>query len=244
MKNDPIIIASFLEAMEREDWSADGTRPVVTLSRQIGALGEEIARRAAEILTERSHGKHPWILVDKDIAERVMEHHHLPERIKSFFTEEQRVSIEEHLHGLLGFSTADTTMIANMTETMIRLARLGHVIFIGRGAHVIMAGFPRAVHVRVVGSLERRAQRVAEQRGLSPHDALAEVRRVDHQRSQFVSTYFHSHLDDATKFDMVFNTDRVSVEEAAELIAHLVQSPKFREPLATKLRELRQQVLG
>jgi cytidylate kinase len=244
MKNDPIIIAAFLEAMERGNWAADGTNPLVTVSRQIGAQGEEIAQRAAEILTESSHGKHPWILVDKDIAERVMETHHLPDRIKSFFTEEQAQSIDEHLHGLLGFSTSSTTMIANMTETMIRLARIGHVIFVGRGANAVTAKFPRAVHVRVVGSLERRVERVAAQKGVSPDEALAEVRRVDHQRNHFMSAYFHRHIDDATQYDMVFSTDRVSVEEAAHLIAHLVTSPHFREPEAGKLRELRHQVLG
>jgi cytidylate kinase len=244
MKNDPFIIAAFLEAMENSDWVADGTNPLITVSRQIGAQGEEIAARAAELLTEASRGKHPWILVDKDIAERVMESHHLPERIKSFFTEEQAQSIEEHLHGLLGFSTSGAAMIADMTETMIRLARIGHVIFVGRGANAVTAKFPRAVHIRVIGSQERRVERVAAKLGLSPHDALAEVRRVDHQRSQFMSTYFHRQIDDPTPYDLIFNTDRISVEEAAHLIAHLVHSPHFREPEAGKLRELRHQVLG
>ena len=244
MKNDPIIIAAFLEAMEKSDWMADGTNPLVTVSRQMGAQGEEIAARAAEILTASSHGKHPWILVDKDIAERVMEHHHLPDRIKSFFTEEQAQSIEEHLHGLLGFSTSSATMIANMTETMIRLARIGHVIFVGRGANAVTAKFPRAVHVRVVGSLERRVERVARQQGLSKREAEAEVRRIDHDRNHFIATYFHRELSDPCHYDIIFNTDRVSVEEAAELLAHLVTSPHFREPEAGKLRELRHQVLG
>jgi cytidylate kinase len=182
--------------------------------------------------------------VDKDIAERVLESHHLPARIKRFFTDEQTQSIEEHLHGLLGFSTSGATMIADMTETIIRLARIGHVIFIGRGANLITARYPRAVHVRVVGSLEKRAERIAQQKGLSQPDALDEVRQADHHRSHFISTYFHAHIDDATHYDMIFNTDRVSVEEAAQLIAQLVHSPKFREPQATKLRELRHQVLG
>ena len=106
------------------------------------------------------------------------------------------------------------------------------------------AKFPRALHVRVIGSLERRAERVAQQMGLSPHDAEAEVRRVDHDRGHFISHYFHTQLDDPSQYDMIFNTDRVSVEEAAQLIAHLVTSPNFREPGAAKLRELRHQVLG
>jgi len=56
MKNDPYIIAGFLEAIERENWKADGTNPIVTISRQMGADGEAIALRTVELLTEMIHG--------------------------------------------------------------------------------------------------------------------------------------------------------------------------------------------
>jgi cytidylate kinase len=95
-----------------------------------------------------------------------------------------------------------------------------------------------------VGSLEKRVERVVQELGLRPHEALAEVRRIDHTRSHFISTYFRRQIDDPTQYDMVFSTDRVSVEEAAQLIAHLVQSPNFRAPQASKLKELRHDVLG
>src|ERR1700677_1194141 len=89
MKNDPYLVASFLESKERERWTADGTNPLVTVSRQTGAAGEEIAFRAAEILTEMTQGRHPWIVVDKNLAESVIADHHLPKRIARFFTDEQ-----------------------------------------------------------------------------------------------------------------------------------------------------------
>jgi len=244
MKNDPYIVAAFLEAKEREKWVADGTGPLVTISRQCGADGGAIASRTAEILTETSHGKHPWVVVDKSLAERVIEDHHLPKRIRGFFSEEQTLSIEEHIEGILGISVPAATRIQDMTRTIIALARLGHVVFVGRAAHVITAKFPRAVHVRIIGSFDRRVERVAQSKHCSWDEAAAEVKRVDAQRRHFVSTHFHSDLDEATRYDMVFNTDRLSVEESARLIAQLVSSPDFREKEARKLVELRHQVLG
>jgi cytidylate kinase len=244
MKNDPYIVAAFLEAKEREKWVADGTSPIVTISRQCGAEGEEIAYRTGEILTEMSQGKHPWIVVDRSMAERVIEDHHLPKRIRGFFSEEQTLSIEEHIEGILGISVPGATMIENMTRTIVRLARIGHVIFVGRAAPVITAKFPRAAHVRIIGSFDRRVERLAERKQCSLDEAAAEVRRVDDQRRQFASTYFHSDVDDTTHYDMIFNTDRISVEESARLITQLVSSPDFREKEAKKLVELRHQVLG
>lgn len=244
MKNDPYIVAAFLKAKERDNWTADGTSPIVTISRQRGAAGQEIAFRASEILTEMSQGREPWVVIDKNIAERVIEDHHLPNRIKCFFSEEQTLSIEEHIEGILGISVPSSTMIENMTRTVIRLARIGHVIFVGRAAHLITVKFPRAAHVRVFGSFERRVERVAEKKQCSWDEADQEVRRIDEQRRNFVSTHFHSDLDDPSHYDLLFNTDRISVEESARLIAHLVSSPDFRVKQATHLQELRHQVLG
>ena len=244
MKNDPYIVAAFLEAKEREKWAADGTSPIVTISRQCSSEGEEIASRTAKILTDRNDGLHPWVIVDKDIAERVLEDHHLPKRIARFFSDEQTLSIEEHVEGILGISVPGSTMVQNMTRTILRLARIGHVVLIGRAAHLITASFPRAVHVRIIGSFDRRAERLAERKQCSWAAASAEVRKIDGQRRHFISTYFHSDLDDPTHYDLVFNTDRISVEESARLIAQLVSSPDFREKEAKNLAELRHHVLG
>jgi len=100
------------------------------------------------------------------------------------------------------------------------------------------------VHVRIIGSFNQRVERLAELKQCSWGQAATEVRRVDNQRRHFISTYFHSDLNDSSHYDMIFNTDRISIDEAARLIAQLVSSPDFREKEAKKLVELRHQVLG
>jgi hypothetical protein len=244
MKNDPYIVAAFLKAKELNHWAADGTSPVVTISRQMGAQGGAIAYRTGAILTEMSHGKQPWVVVDKDLGERVIKDHHLPKQITSFFSGEQTLSIEEYIEGMLGISVPGAVMLESMTRTIVQLARIGHVILVGRAAHLITARFPRAVHVRIIGSFERRVERVAENKKCSWDEAATEIRKVDDQRRHFVSAYFHSDLDDTSHYDLLFNTDRVSVEECARLIAQLVSSPDFREKESMQLQELRHQVLG
>ena len=244
MKNDPYIVAAFLRVKELNNWVADGTNPIVTISRQMGAMGEKVAYRASGILTETSNGEHPWVVVDKDLGERVIEDHHLPKRISKFFTGEQILSINDHFDGILGLSVPGRVMIEKMANTIIQLARIGQVIFIGRAAHIITAQFPRAMHIRITGSFDRRVERIAKSNHCTWDEASTQVRTVDEQRRHFASTYFQSDLDDPNDYDMVFNTDRISVEEGARVIAHLVSSPDFRIQEATKLRDLRQRVLG
>ncbi len=244
MKNDPYVISTFLKAKERDQWASDGTSPIVTVSRQHGAGGDAIAMRTAEILTEMGRGTHPWIAVNKDIAERVINDHHLPKQIARFLTGEQTASIEDHIEGILGISVPSGTVVEKMVQTIIHLARIGHVVFVGRAAHVVTARFPRAAHIRLIGSLEHRVERIMEDKKCSWDEAAAEIRLVDENRRHFVAKHFKVDLDDPTQYDLVFNTDRISVEEAARLTAHLVSSPDFRTKEAGQLVELRHQVLG
>lgn len=244
MINDPYVVATFLESKEHANWVADGTNPVVTISRQHGAGGDEIAMRTAQILTERSNGKHPWVVIDKEIAEKVINDHHLPKRIANFLSAEEATSIEGHIEGMLGISVPYKELLGKMADTMVRVAKLGHVVLVGRGAHVVTAHFPRAVHVRVIGSFDQRVERLMKEKNISRDHAAADITETDENRRHFVAKHFKSDLDDPTKYDMVFNTDRISTEEAARLIAHLVSSPDFRTDKAKHLVELRHQVLG
>lgn len=244
MKNDPYIIASFLKARDRENWPSDGTNPIVTISRQRGAGGDKVAMKTAEVLTGMSHGRSPWIVVDKNIAERVIDDHHLPSQISQFLTEEQTVSIEDHIEGMFGISVPRWTIVEKMTQTIIHLANIGHVIFVGRTAHAVTAGFPRAAHIRIIGSLDRRIERVIEDKKCSRDEAINEIEQVEHNRNKFARTHFNVDLNDASKYDLVFNTDRVSVDEAARLIAELVSSPDFRKEKAEQFADLRHSVLG
>jgi len=244
MKNDPYVMATFLKAREQDQWAADGTRPIVTLSRQHGTNGSQIAARTAELLSEMSHGKQPWITVDKTMTERVLNEHHLSPRVTGFLTGEETASIENHIESMLGISMAYETVIEKMTQTMIHIAKLGHVVLVGRAANVVTAGFPRAVHVRVVGSYDRRVERLMEKQNCSRDVAMAEITEVDENRRHFVAKNFKSDITDPLLYDMTFNTDRISVDEAARLITHLVTSPNFRDKEARQLSDLRHQVLG
>ncbi len=244
MKNDPYIVTAFLKAKEMESAKTDGTLPIVTISRQVGALGEEVAYRTAEILSEMNHGKHPWIVVDKDVGERVVADHHLPLRLSKFFSGEETLSIDNYIHTLMGISVPGNVVIKSLTKTIIQLARLGHVILVGRAAHIITAKFPRAAHVRMIASFDRRVERVAASQHCSPSEAATKIKTVEHLRRHFVSAYFHADLEDSSRYDMILNTSRLSVEECAQSVAQLVSNSHFREKESLQLQELRHQVLG
>jgi cytidylate kinase len=109
-----------------------------------------------------------------------------------------------------------------VSDTILRLAQLGNVIVIGRGANVITAKLDYVFHVRLVGSLEKRVAHMQELEHLSHKAALELVNQEDRGRRRYLKKYFDEDIDDPLLYHTVINTDLVSYSEAARLIANTV----------------------
>ena len=96
--------------------------------------------------------------------------------------------VADALEELLGLHPSSWTLIQQTAETIWRLAQMGHVILVGRGANLITAKLASVFHVRLIGSLEKR---VAPSRatGRDAAAALAFVKAEDGgQSTTFTST--------------------------------------------------------
>jgi cytidylate kinase len=200
---------------------------VVTLSRQTGAGARTIASRLAEYL-----GKHdtstrvPWTAFDRNLVEKVLEDHHLPQRLAQYMVEDKLPTIDDGLGELLGLHPSSCILVQDTIETIVKLAQMGNVILVGRGASIITHSFSNAFHVRLVGSPEKRSAHIAEVMRLSPREAAAYIRREDRKRKRYIKTYFGANIEDPMQYHMVINTDLISYDEATILIGEAVLRKK------------------
>ena len=109
-----------------------------------------------------------------------------------------------------------------VTETILRLAEMGNVVLVGRGANVIVGHLPQAFHVRLVAPLEHRVASTVEQHGLSKKAALAHVLAEDKARQRFIRRYFQVDITDPLLYNVVINVARVPLEEAARVVGDAV----------------------
>ncbi len=194
--------------------------PAVTIAHQTGAGAHEIARRLAAILQQTEpDGRCAWTVFDRQLIERVLEEHHLPKSLARLLTEERRSYIQDVMEELVGLRPPTWVMVPQVAETVLHLVEMGRVIIVGRGASVITARFPNVFHVRLVAPLPRRVETVQRRENLSRKDAERLVLREDRGRQRYVKAYLHGRLDDDLLYDLVLNTDRISCEHAAQLIA-------------------------
>jgi cytidylate kinase len=122
---------------------------------------------------------------------------------------------------------AYATLIA---RTMRAEAAGGNVVFVGRSGNEALRGVPGVLHVLVVGSLQRRVERIAAGEGLTGYHALDRVRASDRDRRDAVKQLWHADWLDPRRYDLCLDTDDLSVEAAADLV---VQAARAREGAAS-----------
>ena len=203
------------------------TRPrlAVTISRQTGSGAWRVARCLAELLDRRVPDPElKWTVFDKELVEKVLADHHLPQKLAEFMPEDRVSMLEDMMTELLGLHPPSWTLFHATVETILKLAELGHVILIGHGANVVTAKLPHVFHVRLVGTLDRRIERVMADRGLDRTQAREFIEKEDRGRARYLREHFKAEIDDPLLYDLILNTDRISPEQAAALIAEAAVS--------------------
>jgi cytidylate kinase len=209
-------------------------RRVITISRQAGAgahaVAEELVSRLQGSISATSR---PWAIFDRNLVERVLKDHDLPERLERFMPEDRVSEMSDTLDALFGLHPSHWTLVRQTADTILHLAELGNIIVIGRGANIVTNKLDYAFHVRLVGSTAKRVEHLREYKHLSFQEAAAFVRDKDLARMRYVKKYFAKDIDDPLLYHLVINTDLVSYEETARLIAEAVSANAATRSLAS-----------
>ncbi len=179
-----------------------------------------MAKTLAEILHRtEGEGIHQWVVLERNLVETALEEHHLPLQLAKKMPEDKRSYVDDVLDDLFGLRPPSWVLVPRVVETMVRLCEAGHVILIGRGATIVTARLPNVFHVRLVASLATRVARTQVCRDLTTEEATKFVEKEDRGRERYVRANFHARLDNELLYDLVLNTDRFSLEDAATVIA-------------------------
>lgn len=183
-------------------------RPVLTLSRQHGARGGELAAMLAERLGLR--------LFDREILQEVAHSAHLGEHVVQGLDDRDRAGMEDWLASLLAHEYISLSSYReHLTRVIGLISWFGGAAILGRGAHLIL-GPPQALRVMVVAPLEARVAEVMRREGLEERQARRRIIEVEAERDAFLVRHFHAKFGDPATFDLVINTGSLGLEGAVE----------------------------
>lgn len=95
----------------------------------------------------------------------------------------------------------------------------GGVVIVSHAASIALAGREQLLRVLITGSSEKRVTRVAAARGISEESAARVVTDSDAARADYLRRFYDVREERPTHYDLVLNSDRLSADEAAELIS-------------------------
>ncbi|OGW72729.1 MAG: hypothetical protein A2Y02_03110 [Omnitrophica bacterium GWA2_52_12] len=223
-------LQAFLECVRyAEDQHGEGPKkigkvPFITISRETGAGGHTLA---SSILNEMREHTDPafegWHMCDQELCKMVADEPGLKVTMKNLLASEYRPVMEDFLEQLIVGVTPQDAVVKKMFEIIRQLALLGKVILVGHGGASLTRDLPGGIHLRLVASLPNRVRRMGKLLGISEARAREEVLEQDKGRAKLVKTFFNRDIHDPLLYDIVWNTDRVSVEEIARLVLQLVK---------------------
>jgi len=196
-----------------------GPKCSITISRQTGCGAHAVAEKLTAYLQEHAPGLSArWTLFDRNLVERVLEDHHLPERIARYMPEDRISAMNDIMDELFGLRPSSWTLVQKTSETILHLCELGNAIILGRGANIVTAKLPHVLHVRMIASLDRRIKHMQYFEELTHKEAAERIRAEDLGRERYVRKHFDKDINDPLLYHLVINTDLVSFDDAARMI--------------------------
>lgn len=116
----------------------------------------------------------------------------------------------------------DTHYRAGLENVIKELAASHSIVIRGRGSQFILKDFPGAFHVLIVAPIEVRVRRLMESLKINEEDTRKQVTRVDNGSREFVKRYFQANVADPINYDIVVNTNHISIERAASIVVDAV----------------------
>ncbi len=185
----------------------------ITISREIGSGGSEVAKNLSELMG--------WGLYDKKILDFMAENFGVHQDVLQTVDEKTRGWIQDTM-GLF-FSGKSTRHIdqhsyhKHLVEALLVIAKHGRAIIVGRGAgHVLPR--KRGLSVRITAPFELRCQRYARENNVSVEKAINDVKNADKEQQKFIKAFLYKDAFDAKYFDLVCNTEKLSPRAVAKLI--------------------------
>lgn len=216
-----------LEMSRHPRKAADTTpRSFITLSRQAGAGGMDVAHRVAGLLNEnpRDDSPCPWTVFDRDLVRHVLKDHPLHEEAVRAIEEERSPEVAKSMMEFFGLKRATSGLVAKTSRATLQLASLGCSILVGHAACIVTHGLSHGFHVRMIASKEKRIAHITTYDGLSKNEALSKLQKEDRARHSFARKYFDRDITDPLLYSVTINVDQLDPEETARVIVESLYS--------------------
>ncbi|HRP27098.1 MAG TPA: cytidylate kinase-like family protein [Burkholderiaceae bacterium] len=198
--------------------------PVIALTQGMGSLAEDIALQLARELGIDT--------LQHEVAQQVADKMHVSKSLINRLRSGKAGPIER--------LRADRQAMAVYTaREVLDAAAKGNVVIRGWGATLLLHPVQHVPCIRIMRPFDKRVQWLMQQLDTDDRDAAEkEIERSDQANATRMHEQFGVKWKEPVLFDMVLNTDRLTVETCVQQIIGLLGRPEFAETEASRTRLL------
>lgn len=181
--------------------------PVITISREPGCGGTEIAKHLAQQLDMDLFGG--------QIIQKVAESVEMSAKVINALDEKEMTKRDDWLTSL--FETRHLwpdRYLYHLTKVIGTIGRCGNAVILGRGANYILPQ-EHTFRVRFIAPTDVKLKNVLR---TTPEEAEKYVLKTESERRAFVRQYFHTDLTDPGHYDMIINMGKIPVGGAVDTV--------------------------
>lgn len=182
--------------------------PVITISREFGALGAALANLIGE-----KTGFKVW---DRNLLEAIADKLGSNQKYLKILDESRRELIEDMVVGFMTNVNTNVDYYRTLNSLVRTIEENGNAVVVGRGANYICKK-PESFHVRVVCPLETRKRQYSQREGITQEEAESMILKTDKERAEFVRYYFKKDVSQSSDYDLVMNSGTFSLQEMMQI---------------------------
>ena len=188
---------------------------IVTIAHETGSGGPEIGIELAKRLG--------WRYVDRDMLSEAAQRYGVGED-KLTELDEKKPSLFER------FDVETRQYITVLQSALLDSAEQDNVVINSRGGQMLLRGISHVLRVFVIAPFELRVKRVMKkmsgqaQEGVDVRTTVEMVRQSDQEKHGRIRYLYDVDWGDPALYDLVLNTEKLTVDAGVEAIAGLVRS--------------------
>jgi peroxiredoxin/cytidylate kinase len=221
-------IKKILEHALTEERPAWVTPTVITISRQLGSGGDEIALEVSKILGYEyfdkslisSTGKDLGVC-EEDIADFSEDTYKVSSLVDRILLRKKLVTVPPNPKDSAQISKTldEYECLSGIQAVVNNLASRKKTVVVGRGGQAILKNKIGVLHVRIIAPVEVRVERIMKIGGLSREDAQKLVEENDKAAAEYLRRFYNIDWEDVSNYDLVLNTGKMDLSTAAKAIS-------------------------
>jgi len=199
--------------------------PFVTISREYGCGGYEVASKLTDIFNNEFKPEPLWAAYDKKLLEKLMIDTGLSSSLIDTLTGKARNKLTNLIQTTFSSFPPQVAVHKKLVETIAMLAMNGNVVIVGRGGNMVTKDISSGFHVRLMAPINHRAEKMAKSMNVTKNEAIKVIKEKTKQREEYMKEFFKIDLADPHNYDLVINEATFTIEQIAKMI---IEGMKFK----------------